>query len=215
MMFLSSIYLTVVLVLALHQVSGEVAPRCDNNICRVEQELMKAIKELRGEVANNAKIASSCTPCPPGFIHKPEVNACYKVILEALTWEQSQERCRKEAPGSHLVDVGNASKDRVIIDYLRTLSPKEKEVCKSLGSPGFYTSGRRRDGDCSKEYVWSPKPGAAIPLTYTNWNGGQPDCAKFAGFQPEACIHYWDVYGFNWNDMSCERTMCAVCEVDK
>jgi len=213
MMFLSSIYLTVVLVVTLHQVSGEVPKLCDNNICRVEVEFVKAMKLLRTELL--VKIDSSCTPCPPGFVHRPEVNACYKVILEALTWEQAQERCRKQAPGSHLVDVGNASKDRVIINYLKTLSAKEKEVCKVVGSPGFYTSGRRRDGDCSKEFVWSPKPGAAISLAYTNWNGGQPDCAKFAGFQPEACIHYYEAYGYNWNDVSCDRTMCAVCEVDK
>jgi len=214
-MMFQPICLTVVLVVAL-QVSGDKSSEekhCDKNICRAEHEILKSINQLRGEVAKLA----SLVPCPPGFTFKPEANACYKVILEALTWSQAQTACLKEHPGSHLVDVGNAAKDNAIIDHIKSLDAKDSAVCAAKGhtSRGFYTSGRRPDGDCKKAFVWSPKPKAAIPLAYTNWSKGQPDCAVFEGNSPEACIHYHEKYLYKWNDISCESPMCAVCEFDK
>jgi len=188
---------------------------CDKNICRAEHEILKSVNELRGEVAKLA----SLVPCPPGFTFKPEAKACYKVILESLTWPQAQARCLKEHPGSHLVDVGNAAKDKAIIEHLKSFSDKETEVCILTGShaghPGFYTSGRRIDGDCKKDFVWSPKPKAAIPMAYKNWGAAQPDCYNVEGFTLEACVHYYPPFEYKWNDVACERPMCAICEYDK
>jgi len=217
-MMFQPIGLAVVLVVAL-QVSGDKSSEekhCDKSICRAEHEILKSINQLRGEVGKLA----SLVPCPPGFTYKPEAKACYKVLLESLTWPQAQARCLSEFPGSHLVDVTNAAKDKAIVEHLKSLNPEDTEICKLTGprvakTPGYYTSGRRPFGDCKKDFVWSPKPTAAIPLTYQNFNPGNPNCTPIPGYTLEACIHYFESFEYRWNDLACERPMCAICEYDK
>jgi len=182
--------------------------------------LQKLIEHLREEVSD---IASSLSqnlsghhiPCPPGFVYRPCVNSCYKVILEPLTWDQSQARCAKEYPGAHAAVVSSAEEDKVIVEYLKSFNSTAKQACGVSGGFGFYTSGQRAiPEDCSTTFVWKQNFTTTLPLTYTNWRSSQPDCHKFGGLTYESCLQYFDL-DYKWNDISCEVRMCALCQVDK
>jgi len=174
------------------------------------------IENLRAEVSSVAS-SLSVQPCPPGFVYRPCVNSCYKVILEPLTWDQSQARCAKEYPGAHAAVVSSAEEDKVIVEYLKSFSASATQACRVLGGIGFYTSGQRIiPRACPKPFLWKQNTTTILPLTYTNWNPNQPDCARLSTSSThESCLHYFDIFQYKWNDIACEDTMCAVCEVDK
>ena len=80
------------------------------------------------------------------------------------------------------------------------------------GSAVFYTSGERRIlENCNSTFIWRPNQTSTIPVTYTAWGIGQPDC--YGG--TESCIQIWTspfVYG--WNDVDCWKTGCPICQFD-
>jgi len=225
-----SLCLIAVIVLTCHKLScGQQAAvsRPNSDLLRLEQimieqnqAVLSLIHSLRGDISNVGSCCNSLSvqPCPPGFVYRPCVNSCYKVILESLTWDQSQARCAQEHPGAHAVVVNNAEEDRVIVEYLKSFSATATRVCHptSINGAGFYTSGQRViPRDCSQPFVWKTNSTTILPLTYTNWAVPQPDCYLISGFTRESCLHYIDSYQYKWNDIACEETMCAICEVDK
>jgi len=101
--------------------------------------LKQEIQSLREEVSKLSSCcdATSALECPPGFVYQPSVKSCYKVVLESLTWDQSQERCRQEYPGSHAVVVSSEEENRVIVEYLGSFSADETKDCQIYSSIGF------------------------------------------------------------------------------
>ena len=59
--------------------------------------------------------------CPDGFVYLPETDGCYKVVLEALTWEDARSRCTALTSDSRLAVVQNSKQDSAIRDYIKSL----------------------------------------------------------------------------------------------
>jgi len=54
-----------------------------------------------------------------------------------------------------------------------------------------------------------------LPLTYTNWNPGEPNNGQVSGDNVrEACLHAWKLREYQWNDALCGSRMYYVCEYD-
>jgi len=62
------------------------------------------------------------------------------------------------------------------------------------------------------EFVWKVSSSApVVKMTYTNWAAGEPNYLN----QTEPCMHIWgSPVKYAWNDKSCDRSYCSVCELD-
>lgn len=79
------------------------------------------------------------------------------------------------------------------------------------GVNNFWTSGKRKQNECTSPFHWVPSDSFTQALGYTNWCDGEPNCH----FPAENCIALARVHcsGFRWNDMICSWPLCSVCEV--
>jgi len=78
---------------------------------------------------------------------------------------------------------------------------------------GYWTSGKRSTVACGNEpFVWKNYPGTNVPVGYTNWASGKPDCVN----GNEMCIQLTtpDYYDERWDDKNCAWPLCAMCEMD-
>jgi len=69
----------------------------------------------------------------------------------------------------------------------------------------LWTSGLKS----GSQFVWENKFGYFLPLTYTNWNNGEPN--NHGGY--ESCVNIWPRYNYRWNDEECMLKSCFVCEL--
>jgi hypothetical protein len=150
--------------------------------------------------------------CPSGFVSQTGTKNCFKVVLEAHNWADSRARCPEIHPKAHLTTVLNSGTDQFIIGQLKALDAQAAAPCGG----SFYTSGQRKViDDCHSTFVWRPDTSTEIPLTYYNFAPGQPDCRFPVGLggRPESCIHYISAMSYQWNDIPCDVTGCAICAV--
>jgi len=59
--------------------------------------------------------------CPADFQYLPEASGCYKIVLQSLTWTQSQARCPQLDPRAHLAVITNAQQNNAIVNYTKSL----------------------------------------------------------------------------------------------
>ena len=60
--------------------------------------------------------------CPPGFQYLPEARGCYKIVLEGLSWTQSQARCPQLDPRAHLAVITSEQQNDAITNYIRSFN---------------------------------------------------------------------------------------------
>jgi len=149
--------------------------------------------------------------CPAGFQYFSDAAKCYRVVLESLNWTQSQARCPQLNSRAYLAVIANAQQNTALVNYLSSLNSTETAPCLDsyYHSPAFYTSGHRLT-DCSSRFVWKPNATMTIPLTYTAWAAGEPNCENNLEF----CIHFWAWKEYDWNDTLCNSLKCAICQLD-
>lgn len=145
--------------------------------------------------------------CLAGFKRQPGSSNCYKVIKEALNWEDSRTRCMQE--GGYLAVIENKDANDFAVGYLQ--SATDTEVCNFAGFPSFFIAGQRKVlGDCQSPFLWKPRPDVTFPMEcYTNWESTQPDCTR-----NESCVHSYGAVGYQWNDYPCEFTACPLCRAN-
>ena len=53
------------------------------------------------------------------------------------------------------------------------------------------------------------------PMTYENWNAGEPNNFQYENGEQEHCLELWnrDGKGLRWNDTPCSFETFFVCEV--
>ena len=83
------------------------------------------------------------------------------------------------------------------------------------GYAAYYTSGQRINyNDCSDDagsnFVWKLNVTTSIPLSYANWNSGEPNCSGGV----ESCIQIRASNNYGWNDINCANTECPICQID-
>lgn len=79
-----------------------------------------------------------------------------------------------------------------------------------LGNEHFWTSGT----DLAEEgnFFWMAN---GRPITFTNWNAGEPNNFRYENGEEENCLELWnrDGKGLKWNDTPCSFETYFVCEV--
>lgn len=79
-----------------------------------------------------------------------------------------------------------------------------------LGNEHFWTSGT----DLADEgnFFWMAN---GRPITFTNWNAGEPNNFRYENGEEENCLELWnrDGKGLKWNDTPCSFETYFVCEV--
>jgi hypothetical protein len=85
--------------------------------------------------------------------------------------------------------------------------------CLSDKHSVVYTAGQRQNpSDCKSDFVWKFDGGETMPMEYTNWASGEPNCAS----NKEACHVYdradYTKAGHLWNDIDCSGAYCSLCE---
>lgn len=79
-----------------------------------------------------------------------------------------------------------------------------------FGNDHFWTSGT----DLAEEgsYFWMA---TGRPITFTNWNAGEPNNFRYENGEEENCLELWnrDGKGMKWNDTPCSFETYFVCEI--
>jgi len=100
---------------------------------------------------------------------------------------------------------------------LASIESKEENVALEkhineigLGHEHFWTSGTDQAEEGS--FVWF---GNGKPITFTNWNAGEPNNFKYENGEEEHCLELWnrDGKGLKWNDTPCSFETYFACEV--
>ena len=60
-------------------------------------------------------------PTEAGFISISNDGGCFKIVLEALNWTQSQARCPQLDPRAHLAVITSAQQSEAIVNYTKML----------------------------------------------------------------------------------------------
>lgn len=83
-------------------------------------------------------------------------------------------------------------------------------IFEGLGNEHFWTSGT----DLADEgnFFWMAN---GRPITFTNWNAGEPNNFRYENGEEENCLELWnrDSKGLKWNDSPCSFETYFVCEV--
>lgn len=93
-----------------------------------------------------------------------------------------------------------------LITYLTDFLP----FILGLGHEHFWISGT----DLADEghFFWMAN---GRPITFTNWNAGEPNNFRYENGEEENCLELWnrDGKGLKWNDSPCSFETYFVCEV--
>lgn len=85
-----------------------------------------------------------------------------------------------------------------------------KKIVSGFGNEHFWTSGT----DLAEEgnFFWMS---TGRPITFTNWNAGEPNNFEYENGEQENCLELWnrDGKGLKWNDSPCSFETYFVCEV--
>nr|CAD7397539.1 unnamed protein product [Timema poppensis] len=86
----------------------------------------------------------------------------------------------------------------------------DDELTAGLGHEHFWTSGT--DQASEGTFFWMS---TGRPLTFTNWNTGEPNNFVYENGEEEHCLELWnrDGKGLKWNDTPCSFETFFVCEV--
>jgi len=102
--------------------------------------------------------------------------------------------------------------------YCHVLAAKLTRACAvpaflGYAYSGYWTCGQRQSLLCGADpWVWKTRT-MNIPVSYTNWVTGQPNCQN----QNEMCLHlttptYLGI-GTQWADINCAWLLCPMCEM--
>lgn len=79
-----------------------------------------------------------------------------------------------------------------------------------FGFEHFWTSGT----DLAEEgsFFWMS---TGRPISFTNWNAGEPNNFKYENGEEEHCLELWnrDGKGLKWNDSPCSFETFFICEM--
>jgi len=149
--------------------------------------------------------------CPPGFDYSSLSGKCYLVITQTLNWYDARRTCQSLAPGAHLVIAENKRQSDAVNEYIFSLvNGGDLRSCLTYSVVyTFFTSGQRLiSGNCNSYFVWKLSASQTIPLTYTNWLPGDPNCHG----GNEDCIQFIGENTLQWDDHKCSYLKCSICE---
>jgi len=122
----------------------------------------------------------------------------YLGIFFKSNWYKAEQYCRFH--GMHLASINSAEEQRDLQDHIQAYG---------MGHEHFWTSGT--DQGEEGKFFWM---GTGKPITYTNWNAGEPNNFQYEDGEQEHCLEMWDRdgKGLGWNDTPCSFSTFFICE---
>ncbi|XP_069688151.1 C-type lectin mannose-binding isoform-like isoform X4 [Periplaneta americana] len=124
----------------------------------------------------------------------------YLGIFFKANWYRAAQYCRYH--GMHLASINSQEENDKLEKHIRDFA--------GLGHEHFWTSGT----DQAEEgvFFWMS---TGRPVTFTNWNTGEPNNFRYENGEEEHCLELWnrDGKGLKWNDTPCSFETFFVCEV--
>jgi len=123
----------------------------------------------------------------------------YIGIFFKANWYKAEQYCRFH--GMHLASINSAEEQRNLEDHITSFG---------MGNEHFWSSGT--DQGEEGKFVWMS---SGKPLTYENWNAGEPNNFQYENGETENCLELWnrDGKGLRWNDTPCSFESYFLCEV--
>ncbi|EFA12925.2 uncharacterized protein tfc [Tribolium castaneum] len=123
----------------------------------------------------------------------------YLGIFFKANYFRATQYCRFH--GMHLASITSQEENDKLEKYIKDFG---------LGHEHFWTSGT----DLAEEghFFWMS---TGRPITFTNWNAGEPNNFQYENGEEENCLELWnrDGKGLKWNDSPCSFETYFVCEV--
>lgn len=122
----------------------------------------------------------------------------YLGIFFKANWYKAEQYCRFH--GMHLASINSAEEQRDLQDHIQAYG---------MGHEHFWTSGT--DQGEEGKFFWM---GTGKPVTYQNWNAGEPNNFEYEDGEQEHCLEMWDRdgKGLGWNDTPCSFSTFFICE---
>jgi len=164
--------------------------------------IVPAPSNLKTEYKYCADCKSVQSPANSRFsmpLTKLGVKKYYLGIFFKANWARAAQYCRYH--GMHLASINTEVEQTNIEKHIESLG---------LGHEHFWTSGT--DQAEEGKFFWMS---TGKPLTYENWNKGEPNNYKYEGGENEHCLELWnrDGKGLKWNDSPCSFETFFICEV--
>jgi len=123
----------------------------------------------------------------------------YLGIFFKANWYKAEQYCRFH--GMHLASVNTATEQKNLEEHIQSYG---------MGHEHFWTSGT--DQAEEGKFFWMS---TGKPVTYENWNAGEPNNFQYENGEQEHCLELWnrDGKGMRWNDTPCSFETFFVCEV--
>jgi len=114
-------------------------------------------------------------------------------------WYKAEQYCRFH--GMHLASINSVQEQKELEEHLQSIG---------MGEEHFWTSGTDQAQEGSFFWMSTGKP-----ITYENWNAGEPNNFQYENGEEEHCLELWnrDGKGLRWNDTPCSFQTFFVCEV--
>lgn len=123
----------------------------------------------------------------------------YIGLFFKANWYKAEQYCRFH--GMHLASINSEDEQRNLEDHIQSIG---------MGNEHFWSSGT--DQAEEGKFVWLS---TGRPLTYENWNSGEPNNFEYENGVGEHCLELWnrDGKGLKWNDTPCSFESYFVCEI--
>ncbi|XP_053684727.1 C-type lectin 37Db-like isoform X2 [Sabethes cyaneus] len=123
----------------------------------------------------------------------------YLSIFFKANWFKALQYCRYH--GMQLASIQSQEENDRLEKYVKDYG---------LAAEHFWTSGT----DLAEEgsFFWISN---GRPLSFTNWNAGEPNNFRYENGEEEHCLELWnrDGKGLKWNDTPCSFETYFICEV--
>ncbi|XP_044766569.1 mannose-binding protein C-like isoform X1 [Coccinella septempunctata] len=123
----------------------------------------------------------------------------YLGIFFKANYFRAMQYCRFH--GMHLASISSQEENDKLEKYINDFG---------FGNEHFWTSGT--DLADEGKFFWMA---TGRPVTFTNWNAGEPNNFQYENGEEENCLELWnrDGRGLKWNDSPCSFETYFVCEV--
>jgi len=123
----------------------------------------------------------------------------YLGIFFKANWFKAQQYCRFH--GMHLASITSEAEQKDLEKHIESYG---------MGHEHFWTSGT--DQAEEGKFFWMS---SGKPVTYENWNAGEPNNFRYENGEEEHCLELWnrDGKGLRWNDTPCSFETFFICEV--
>ncbi|KAG7295764.1 hypothetical protein JYU34_020815, partial [Plutella xylostella] len=182
---------------SLNSIGGKTAQQENRNWLKSEtQDTLKEDESECSSCGNDDELGVTRWTMP---LLKTGEKRYYLGIFFKANWFKAQQYCRFH--GMHLASVSSQEENDKLEKYVKD---------SGYGREHFWTSGT----DLAEEgnFFWMAN---GRPLTFVNWNAGEPNNFRYENGEEENCLELWnrDDKGLKWNDSPCSFETFFICEV--